>query len=212
MTPQDNRRFLALLTGVHSFYRQDITDFAVGVWTRAMQPYAIEVIERAFDAHASDPKAGTFMPKPADLIRLLDGSHEDRAAMAWSKVYRAISTVGGYSTVAFDDGAIHAAIADIGGWPAVCSGTVDELPFLQRRFCMAYTSHAKAASPYPPMLLGRHDMTNAIGGHRSQKPVLIGNEVAAMAVIASGSDELPQLPGSAMRHIGEAVRLIGRAE
>lgn len=211
MTPNDHQRFAVLLNGVHSFYGQDITDFAIGVWVRSLEPYAIEAIERAFDAHARDPKAGAFMPKPADLIRLLDGTHEDRAGMAWSKVYRAISTVGGYATVAFDDPAIHSAIADIGGWPAVCSGTVDELPFLQRRFCMAYTSHAKAKSPHPPKLLGRHDMTNAIGGHGAQKPVLIGNEVAAMAVISSGSDELPQLPGSAMRHIGAAIRALGHS-
>lgn len=211
MSPSDRRRFVALLTGVHSFYRVDITDFAVGVWTRALEPYAIEAIERAFDAHARDPKAGAFMPKPADLIRLLDGTHEDRAAIAWSKVYRAITSVGGYATVAFDDGAIHTAIVDLGGWPSMCAGTIDELPFLQRRFCAAYTAHAKAQSPHPPKLLGIHDITNAVGGYGAQKPVLIGEEAAALAVIASGSFDPPKLPGSALKHIGDAVKLIGSA-
>ena len=42
--------------------------------------------------------------------------------------------VGAYRSVAFDDGAIHAAIEDMGGWPAVCRGKADELPFLQKRF------------------------------------------------------------------------------
>jgi len=209
MSPNDRRRFVALLTGVHSFYRQDITDFAVGVWSRSLEPYAIQAIERAFDAHARDPKAGAFMPKPADLIRLLDGTHEDRAAIAWSKVYRAITSVGGYATVAFDDSAIHAAIVDLGGWPAMCAGTIDELPFLQRRFCAAYTTHAKAGSPHPPKLLGAHDIANAVQGYGTQKPVLIGDEAAALAVIESGSFDPPKLPGAALRHIGDAVKLIG---
>lgn len=186
MSPQDNRRFLALLTGVHSFYRQDLTDFAVGVWQRSMAPYAIEAIERAFDAHAKDPKAGSFMPKPADLIRLLDGSHEDRAVVAWSKVYQAITRVGGYATVAFDDPAIHSAITDLGGWPTMCAGTIDELPFLSRRFAAAYSAHARAGSPHPPLLPGIHDITNGAGGHARQTPVLIGDTAAAQRVIATG--------------------------
>jgi hypothetical protein len=186
MTPNDHRRFLALLTGVHSFYRQDLTDFAEGVWRRAMEPYAIEAIERAFDAHSQDPKAGSFMPKPADLIRLLDGSHEDRAAVAWSKVHQAMARVGAYATVAFDDPAIHSAVTDLGGWPAMCAGTIDELPFLQRRFAQAYSAHSRAGSAHPPMLPGLHDGANVAKGHAMQKPVLIGDPVKAQRVIATG--------------------------
>lgn len=196
MTPKDRTRFVTLLTGVHSFYRVDMTDFAVGVWTRALGTYAIEAIERAFDQHAKDPKAGSFMPKPADLIRMLDGTQEDRAAIAWAKVLGAIGSHGSYATVVFDDGAIHAAIADLGGWPQVCAVTLDELPFMSRRFCTAYSAHAAAGSAYPPRLLGVHDLNNAPAGYGSQAPVLIGNEAAALAVMAAGIQPVRKIAGS----------------
>lgn len=209
MTPNDRPRFVALLTGAHSFYRQDLTDFAVGVWYRAMEPYAIEAIERAFDAHARDPRAGSFMPKPADLIRLLDGSHDDRAAIAWSKVYGAICAHGSYATVVFDDGAIHAAIVDLGGWVEVCAVTMEELPFLQRRFCAAYTAHAKAGTAYPPKLLGYLDVENARVGYSAQPLRLIGNEAAARVVLAAGIQAPAQLAGT-FTAIGHAVQSIAQ--
>ena len=208
MTPADRRRFITLLTGVHGFYRVDMTDFAVGVWQRALEPYAIEAIERAFDAHARDPKAGSFMPKPADLVRVLDGTAEDRALIAWSKVLGAIQSVGGYSTVAFDDAAIHPAIVDLGGWVKVCEITMDELPFLQRRFTAAYAAHLRAGTPHAPLLIGRHDAENARIGAERQKPVLIGNESAALAVIESGSTDAIGSAPRTLERIGASMRMI----
>ena len=52
----------------------------------------------------------------AQLPIKLDGTVTDRAALAWGKVLEAMSSVGAYSDVVFDDPAIHAAIEDCGGW------------------------------------------------------------------------------------------------
>lgn len=187
MTDEDKRDFWTLVKGVHSFYSQDVSEFAAQIWWNAMRGYTIDQVRKAFNVHAADPKAGQFMPKPADLIRVLDGTQDDRSALAWSKVFGAIQRVGSYQTVVFDEGAIHAAIEDLGGWPKVCATKMDELPFVEKRFCAAYRAHLKAGSAYPARLIGIVDQTNAARGHGLQDPVLIGNASAARQVLAVGS-------------------------
>ena len=187
MTAEDKRAFWTLVKGVHSFYSQDVSEFAAQVWWNAMQGYSIDQVRRAFDKHAADPKSGQFMPKPADLIRVLDGTQDDRAALAWSKVLSAIQRVGAYATVVFDEGAIHAAIEDLGGWPKACATKFEELPFVEKRFCAAYRAHLKAGSAYPGKLPGIADQSNVAGGFGTQEPVLIGNPEQARQVLAVGA-------------------------
>ncbi len=125
MKPTDMPAFQRLITDALAFYRQDLTPFAIGVWWQACEPFDMEQVMRALTAHATDPDRGHFPPKPADLIRVLRGTHGDRALMAWSKAYGAIGSVGGYTSVAFDDPAIHAAITDLGGWSTFCRSKVE---------------------------------------------------------------------------------------
>lgn len=209
MTPADRPKLLALLTGVHSFYRADLTEFGFGVWERALAGYSIEQVAKAFDEHAADPKAGSFMPKPADLIRLLAGTHEDRALLAWGKVLAAIERVGSWQSVAFDDPAIHAAIVDLGGWQQVCRAKTDELPFLQRRFCDAHSAYGRrGAFAWPPYLPGAAAIANGAKGHDEPLPVLIGDQQAARLVLERGTwgakTPIAALPAA------DAVRLLER--
>jgi hypothetical protein len=53
------------------------------------------------------------MPKPADIVRNLQGTASDRSLIAWGKLLEAMRRVGAYRSVAFDDGAIHAAVEDM---------------------------------------------------------------------------------------------------
>lgn len=186
MTDDDKRSFYALLKDVHSFYRADLTKFAAGIWWNALQNFELEAVNKAFSAHAADPSRGQFMPKPADLVRELQGTQTDRAALAWSKTMQAIERVGGYQSVAFDDPAIHAAIEDLGGWPAITATTYDELPHLERRFCAAYKAHQKAGSPHPPHLPGQAEIANRTAGRLVAPPVLIGDPEAAERVRLTG--------------------------
>jgi hypothetical protein len=182
-----NQQITVVLTGVHSFYRVELSAFQLKAWLRMLEGFESDQITRAFEMHMSDPTSGQFIPKPADVFKHLHGTQTDCAAIAWSKVLIAIQQVGSWKTVVFDEGAIHAAIEDMGGWPAVCVTTVDELPFVERRFCTAYKAHLARGSTYPPKLIGNTDATNAAGGFASQPPVLIGNPEQCRQVLACGS-------------------------
>ena len=191
MTNDDKREFWALLKGVHEFYKTDVSNFAAQVWWNACQGFSLEQVSKAFSAHLVDPKSGQFLPKPADIVKALSGTHEDRSLLAWGKVFDAMQRVGQYTSVAFDDQIIHAVISDLGGWPKLCAVTTDELPFVQKRFCDMHAAYGRSGGQmaYQRYLPGVHEVqNNALGyGKRIAPPVLIGDAAKAQLVIENGS-------------------------
>lgn len=211
MRREDFRRFGMALSACAELYGKTVSEGAMSLWWQVLQRFEIEAVERAFREAVESPDSGQFMPRPADLVKRLEGTSADRSLIAWGKVLDAMQRVGAYRTVVFDDGAIHAAISDMGGWPAICRGNVDELPFTQKRFCdlhRAYSARPDAA--YPAQLLGEHAMANRLAGHDAEAPTLVGDPQRAQAVewlgregpktTITAADALP-----AIRRIGQAA-------
>jgi hypothetical protein len=185
----DNENKAELITDVMKFYRQDITKFTISIWQNAMQPYTFEQVSKAMSAHVANPENGQFMPKPADIVKQLSGTVTDRSAIAWGKVFAAMSSVGAYSDVVFDDPAIHAATEDLGGWPKVCRGETKDLGYLMHRFCEFYKAYAnKGDAPYPKRLIGDRspDYEFEKKGLPLPTPKFIGNPEKANAVMQGG--------------------------
>lgn len=186
--PTDRAQLVDIITSVHDFYRQDVSEFAMGVWLQCCQGFEVEQVSAALSAHLMDPERGQFMPKPADLVRVLRGTQTDRALVAWGKVLDAAQRVGAYTDVCFDDGVIHAVIEDLGGWVTICRSETEELPHLQRRFCDSYRAYARRPDvAYPAKLSGAHSQVNAVNGRASPPPTLIGDPHKAQAILAGGS-------------------------
>ncbi|MEO8297076.1 MAG: DUF6475 domain-containing protein [Burkholderiales bacterium] len=177
------------MADVMAFYRQDLSTFALTVWWQACERFDLEQVRKVMTAHAMDPEHGRFAPRPADVIRLLQGTATDRSLLAWGKVMDAAQRVGAYTSVAFDDPVIHAVIEDLGGWVLVCRAGVNELPFLQRRFCDGYKAYANRGGDiqFPALLLGEHEQCNRHNGQPTAAPMLIGNAVQAMRVLEQGA-------------------------
>lgn len=190
MTPENKSDFAVLVTSVYAFYRQDCSDFAISVWWEACHPFDFAAVRSAFNRHAVNPDNGQFMPKPADIVKLLQGTTTDGAMVAWSKVDKAIRQVGTYASVAFDDRIIHAVIQDMGGWVELGRKSEDEWPFVAKEFQTRYRGYRTQGSPgeYPRVLIGIAQAQNSQLGFQSQAPVLIGAPEAAREVIRRGSD------------------------
>lgn len=190
MNKAEREKFLDVLAGVHDFYNKDLSKFAVAVWMQACENFDVEQVTKALSAHLMDAERGQFMPKPADVVRQLQGTNTDRSLIAWGKTLDALQRVGAYTSVCFDDGIIHAAIEDLGGWVKLCRSNTDELGYLQKRFCDAYKAYAgRGDVNYPAMLPGEHALNNAAKGYRTSPPALIGNPEKAKRVLALGSNE-----------------------
>lgn len=190
MQHSDFPKLIKMVTEALAYYRQDVSEFTLHVWTQACQPFAIEQVSKALTAHVTDPEKGQFAPKVADVVRVLAGTHTDRAALAWGKVLGAMSSVGAYSDVVFDDPAIHAAIEDMGGWVKVCRGETADLSYLQHRFCQAHKAYTGSGTfEFQRRLIGDRspDHDYEIKGLQPPKPALVGDQDLARKVFERGS-------------------------
>lgn len=186
----DNAALVTLLTDVHAYYRQTVSDFVLRVWIQACQPFELEQVSKAMTSHITDAENGKFCPKVSDLVRVLSGTTTDRAAIAWGKTLGAMSAVGAYSDVVFDDAAIHAAIEDCGGWVKVCRGEMAELSYLQHRFCTAYKAYTgRGTFEYQRRLVGDRspDVDFERKGLPLPQPATVGDSAKAKLVYQGGS-------------------------
>lgn len=189
MQPTDRKEFGRLLTDVLAYYGKDTSKFTMDVWWQACQSFDLEQVAKALTAHATDAERGQFAPKVADIVRILAGTTTDRAALAWGKVHEAMSAVGAYQDVIFDDPAIHAAVEDCGGWPKICRTDVAELSYMQHRFCQSHKAYtSRGEFDYPRRLPGDRspDSDYERNGIPLPAPALVGNTSVARAVYERG--------------------------
>ena len=183
--------FSGLLTDALNVYGQRTSKGVIDVWWNALKKYEFNIVQQAFSDHVVDTDVGQFAPKPANIIRNIEGSRETRAMIAWSKVHKAIRLIGGGTTVCFDDRFIHATIGDMGGWIKLCAVEEDEMPFKAREFEKRYDSHAKhGVSEFPRKLIGNHDAQNTAQGFMEfiSTPVTVGNLIECRKVYKHGTD------------------------
>lgn len=191
MRDSEKTKFYALVADVLAYYRQDASKFTLSVWWEGLKRFELEQINTALTAHATNSeKEGDFCPKVSNVIRMLEGTKSDKSAMAWSKVHGAMSSVGAYTDVIFDDAAIHAAIEDMGGWPKLCRGEISELSYTSHRFCESYKSYVGRIDgfKYPRKLPGDRDPDSVYEkfGRKPPRPALIGNPARAKDVYLMG--------------------------
>jgi hypothetical protein len=214
MKTEDFQEFHDGIVGVMSFYRQDVSRFALDIWWQAMKPFDLDAVRQAFSRYVVNPDSGQYPPKPADIVRLIEGTTQDAATLAWAKTMQAVGRVGQYQSIAFDDPIIHAVIEDIGGWPGLCQTTEDEVPFVQRRFEQVYrTYRSRGQAPaYPRYLPGVSELQNAGKGYTSDPPRLVGDLEKAKAVVAGGGLAGSRLPVHISDVLPPAARLflVGR--
>ncbi|WP_337055006.1 DUF6475 domain-containing protein [Pseudoxanthomonas sp. USHLN014] len=191
MNAADRPRFAELITEVLAFFDKPVTTFGLSVWWEACRPFSLQDVQRALSRHTTNPERGQFAPKPADLVRELQGTASDRASRAWSLVFDACSRVGAYTDVVFDDPIIHAVIEDLGGWPATCRTEADKLSYAQHRFITAYSGYVNRGDlgEFPRRLAGDRspDAVYAQIGLPPPPPVLVGDAEGARLVLANGS-------------------------
>lgn len=180
---KDTKPFFAMWVAVHESYGRTLSPMAVKLAFRALSSWPINDIARAVEAHLSDPDAGRFVPKPADIVRhLLDDGTQDLAERAWSRVTRGIAQVGPWQSIRCDDPLILSVIRDMGGWIKLCAmESEQDLCFAGKEFTRRYAAY--------------------VGRGRAGEPVDKLAGIAERDLIASGypenvPDPIP-LPGQA---------------
>lgn len=202
MQQDDFDAFSAMLTVVADYCGKPLSPGVIRLYWQGLQDLDISALRLALNAHVQNPDTGQFMPKIADIRRMLGGTTRDAALMAWVKVQEAVARAGSYRSVCFDDPIINRCLLDMGGWPELCAKSMDELPFVERNFCDRYRAYKTVNGPsgHPAYLVGLSEAANAQKGYRSEAPMLIGDATAAKRVMLGGSN-IPLIPVS----VGEVV-------
>lgn len=188
----DKPKLLTLIAGVYAFYDKPFSAFAGDVWWESTKPYAFDAISKALTRHSANPDSGQFLPKPADVAKMLSGTSGDVAMSAWSKVERAMRSVGQYESVIFDDALIHRVVDDMGGWVKMCNCPSEhDMVFVAKEFQNRYRGFAMRSErpPYPAALVGMSEANNRLAGQRHQLTYrMLGDPIACRNVYAMGDD------------------------
>jgi len=158
----DLKDFSKLIAGIFGMNQRDASDDVIEIYYRALADYSLDDLKKAFSEHVRNPDCGTFLPKPADIIRILEGDSNKKSLEAWVKAYKAISRAGSGSTVIFDDPIIHAVISVLGGWERFCLEVTDKTEkFIKKEFIDFYKMYlSKDNFDYPKCLIGRNERIN----------------------------------------------------
>jgi hypothetical protein len=187
MQANDILKFTTLIATIGELYGKTISVELTEIYWHLLQRFELEDISLAFEAHISNPDGGQFFPKPADIVRFIEGSGEARALQAWAKVEKAMRQVGRYCSIAFDDSLIHAVLEDMGGWIKLCSITLGEMPFCANEFQKRYMGFVlKKPTRYPKYLCGITERENTKNGYAVSTLLLVGNPKKTEEVIADG--------------------------
>jgi hypothetical protein len=152
-----------------------------------LREYPYGEVAKVCWSHVKDPKRGVHFPKPSDLIGLLSQGFRDKALGAWNKVQQAVSHVGVYDSVAFDDPYIHVLIEKQGGWIHLCGLTQAEMKDYAQNFIENYIRLWPCSiGKYPACLKGLLGLSNEERGGRNKMPRFIGDVDQAKAVFNAG--------------------------
>jgi len=192
----DKREFAEIWGAAWAMYGKSVSPQLLSIAFEALRAYSIEEVRIGLTRHIQSPDIGQFFPKPADVIRHIDGNSVSRAMIAWNKVDKAVRQVGAWTSVMFDDALIHRVISDMGGWIELCKVDDREYPFKQKEFLTRYKAYLlrDEVSEYPKLLHGIVDHQNQKNGLDMQAPVAIGNWPKAAQVYTKGIANFSAVP------------------
>ena len=87
MKIEEFEAFAEGIAGVMSFYARDLSRFAMDVWWNALRPFDLKAITDAFNRHLTNPDAGQFPPKPADIVRMVDSATDELHVLDQNSFY-----------------------------------------------------------------------------------------------------------------------------
>ena len=210
MNQSDFDNFVDIFQLVSEQYGKKPSDGLIALYWQGLKGYDFSAVREAIGKHLSNTDNGMFMPKIADIIRMMQGTSLDSALSAWAKVDRAVRQVGPYESVVFDDPIIHKVLHDMGGWLMLGTKTDDEWPFVAKEFENRYRGFKSRNEriEYPARLIGLCEAHNAKEGRVVAQPMLIGDKTKALEVLQHGSSGSELLGISRMSDVPVSIKLI----
>jgi hypothetical protein len=136
-TKEVDKAFLAL-ANVHNRKMDEATYIS---YMRIIQRHPADSVIRALDIAFETSR---FFPKPVELLDIIVGNANDRAALAWTNFCTALRRYGAQHSVEFEDTRWSALVDYFGGWDKVHEWKESELPFRRAEFVKIYAGMHEA--------------------------------------------------------------------
>ena len=206
MQQRDFDEFCEILDATAEQYGKLLSANLKVLYWQGLVEYDLPAVRQALGLHMKNPDNGQFMPKIADIIRMMEGTTTDSALIAWAKVDKAVRQVGTQMSVAFDDPIIHKVLHEMGGWMSLGTKSLDEWPFVAKEFENRYRGYKMRADKdgYVAKMIGLIDANNGANGFKTENLVLIGDKAKAAAVLSGGV----QAPAIGFQPIEKKLQLV----
>ena len=160
---EEKKQFLEIMTGICEIYDKQLSEKSLEFYMTVLEEYNFATVKKALTRYMLNASgSGSFFPKPADIIALIEGDPEDRAEIAWSEVVQALERVGSWKSIKFRDPIINTVIYELGGWMYLGEKTTQELEYLHHQFVKLYRHYAKMGKvPFVKHLVGRVEALNS---------------------------------------------------
>jgi len=160
---EEKKEFLEIITGLCDVYDKQLSKQGMRFYLQMLEEYDFAAVKRALYRYLKNASgSGSFFPKPADIIALIEGDPADRAEEAWAEVLQALERIGTWKSIKFRDPIINAVIKELGGWMYLGEKTTQELEYLHHQFVKLYRHYAKMGKvPFVKHLVGRVEALNS---------------------------------------------------
>ena len=91
MVEQDKKQFSEIFFAVAQLYEKEMNKMKLSVYFSALQNYSISQVQEGVNKHVKNTETGSFMPKPSDIIKQLEGTQKD-AQRQLVKLYQNMNT------------------------------------------------------------------------------------------------------------------------
>jgi hypothetical protein len=165
------KRLSELLANLGELFDKEISEGLARLYFGALEKYTDEEVELACNKAV---RSCTFFPKPAELIQFIEGTPEDRIALAYTQLLKLCEETGAYCSVQFEDPGLEAVVEAWGGWQAICHMPYEDWNFRQRQFRDIYRANMDRPRAAPKVFFGIHDAVNTEKGYLEEvKPPLM---------------------------------------
>jgi hypothetical protein len=168
MTENDSNKFKELIAAINETYGEQFSQAQTLLWWNMFKPHSIQVFEQAVYQHMACPDTGMFTPKPANIMKFINGTSkqneqalDDKSEIAWHVIEGEIRRIGSHTTLRMEDRQALAAVKAIGGWKKICGLTISELTWAHKEFVAAYKNYERTdVNLLPDKLPGRIHLEN----------------------------------------------------
>lgn len=172
--------FAMMINALASAFKKELSPAMLMAYASATKDFSVPQLRYAIQYATKHLK---FMPAPSELRQIAMDTHlaEARANLAWATVLEAVSRVGWYKSVDFEDKTINATIRLLGGWQYLCETLNNRnLHFIRKDFLSLYKDLLMrgVSNKLAQHLEGEFERQNTLLGfdRHENKPILIKDD------------------------------------